>query len=316
MTLFLGVDGGQSGTTALIGNSFGHVVGRGTAGPSNHVSSSEAEAKLTRVVQACVGAACKSAGVSEDSVFAAACFGMSGGPVDKESTLRRVIQSERWLITDDATIALSGALGGAPGVVCIAGTGSMALGRNSAGATRRAGGWGHVFGDEGGAFDLVRQALRVCLQAEEGWGPPTQLSAWLINRTGCATINEVLHLFYTDQWPRGRVAALAQELDAIEDGDGAIEQLCSRAGDALAGFVIAVRNQLWPSGERVPCSFVGGVFRNARIRERYARQLGRSGCNFAEPLFGPAMGALLTSYQIAEAHPSREKLLSSTFCHE
>ena len=316
MKLFLGVDGGQSGTTALIGDSFGNVLGRGTAGPSNHVSSSEAEAKLTRVVQACVGAALKSAGVNEDASFASVCFGMSGGPADKESTLRRVIQSDRWRITDDATIALSGALGGAPGVVCIAGTGSIALGRNAGGATRRAGGWGHIFGDEGGAFDLVRQALRVCLQAEEGWGPPTQLSRWLLDKTGCATINEVLHLFYTDGWPRGRVAALAQELDAIADEDGVVEKLCSQAGEALAGFVIAVRNQLWPSGDSVPCSYVGGVFRNARIRERYAWQLERNQFTVSGPLFGPAMGALITSYQIAEVHPLREKLLSSTFCHE
>ena len=73
-------------------------------------------------------------------------------------------------VSHDALIAYVGACGGEPGVVVIAGTGSIAFGRGSDGREARAGGWGYVFGDEGGAFDIVRQALRAALRFEEGWG--------------------------------------------------------------------------------------------------------------------------------------------------
>ena len=62
-------------------------------------------------------------------------------------------RTSRWLAPPAANQA----------IIVIAGTGSMVFGRNTAGVTARAGGWGYIFGDEGGAFDLVRQALRAVL---------------------------------------------------------------------------------------------------------------------------------------------------------
>jgi len=159
MPLYLGIDGGQSGTTALIGDESGRVVGRGKAGPCNHARASEGRRKFLAALRDSISAA-----IQGDPEFAAACMGFSGGPDDKEALAREVVRAERYLITHDAHIALVGATGGAPGIIVIAGTGSIAFGRNAAGKSARAGGWGYVFGDEGGAFDLVRQALRAVLR--------------------------------------------------------------------------------------------------------------------------------------------------------
>ena len=150
---------------------------------------------------------------------------MSGGPEDKQEILAAILRTERLLVTTDAVTALAGATAHGQGIITIAGTGSIAFGRNAAGATARAGGWGYVFGDEGGAFDLVRQSLRAALRMEEGWGPPTSLRATLLQATGVRhRANHVLHLFYTDQWPRSRVATLAPLVDAA-----AARRRCGRA---------------------------------------------------------------------------------------
>ena len=128
---------------------------------------------------------------------------MSGGPEDKAALLKEVVDAVEWLVTHDGMIALSGALAGENGIVAIAGTGSLVFGRRGS-RTMRAGGWGYVFGDEGGAFWIARQALRAALRHEEGWGEKTALHPMLLEATGMQSANETLHLFYTPAWPRSR----------------------------------------------------------------------------------------------------------------
>src|SRR6185312_2546460 len=140
MRLFLGVDGGQSGTAAVIGDETGFVRGEGEAGPCNHAAAGEGRAKLERAVLGSVAAACAQAGLDAASVeFEAACFGMSGGPDDKRDILAAVLRVRRLVVTNDAIIALAGATETGVGVITIAGTGSIAFGRNPAGKIARAG---------------------------------------------------------------------------------------------------------------------------------------------------------------------------------
>src|SRR5579883_1146590 len=182
MRLFLGVDGGQSGTTALAGDETGRVVRVAHSGPTNRVGLVEFAAAIH-----------KAAG---DSIYEVACFGFSGGSEDKEDMTREVVRASKFVFAHDALVALSGATAGEPGVITIAGTGSIAFGRNAEGRTARAGGWGFAFGDEGGAFDIVRQSLRAALRFEEGWGPRTALRDALLESTGARDANDLLHRFY------------------------------------------------------------------------------------------------------------------------
>src|SRR5882724_11195801 len=221
MKLFLGVDGGQSGTTAAIGDETGRVLGTGEAGPCNHAAAGEGRAKLERAVRGSVGSACAQAGLDAETVeFEAACFGMSGGPDDKREILAAILRVKRLEVTNDAVIALAGATASGQGIITIAGTGSIAFGRNGAGQTARAGGWGYIFGDEGSGFDIARQALRAALRMEEGWGPATALHDTLLQASGASDVNGALHLFYTREFPRSRVATFARLVDqAAVDGD-------------------------------------------------------------------------------------------------
>lgn len=78
---FFGVDGGQSSTTALIGDETGRVVGVGRGGPCNHVGGPAGREKFVRAIEGCVGQACRDARLDPAAVvFEAACLGFSGGP--------------------------------------------------------------------------------------------------------------------------------------------------------------------------------------------------------------------------------------------
>jgi len=306
MRLFLGVDGGQSSTTALIGDERGRILGRGIGGPCNHAAAAEGRAKLDRAVSESLAAACQEAGLDPRTVrFAAACFGMSGGPEDKETILAAVLRADRLIVTHDAAIALAGASSTGQGIVTIAGTGSMAFARNAAGLTARAGGWGYLFGDEGGAFDIVRQALRAALRMEEGWGPPTVLRQALLDATASASANRLLHLFYTPEWPRSRVATLAPAVDAAAaEGDAVALRLLDSAAQGLALLAASVRGQLWQPGEAVDVAYAGGVFRSERLRERFRLLVElEAGNRCGAPRHPPAEGALREALQAGGLNP-------------
>jgi N-acetylglucosamine kinase-like BadF-type ATPase len=297
---FLGVDGGQSSTTAVIGDRDGKIVGWGSAGPCNHVSGGDAKAKFLRVMTECLSQAATRAGVAQWR-FKAVCFGMSGGPADKSALLHEMIEAEHWMVTHDAMIALAGATSGEPGIVTIGGTGSIAFGQNSRGETARAGGWGYMLGDEGGAFDIVRQALRAILREHEGWGVRTALTPALLEAGSAADADELLHLFYTPDWPRQRIASLARMVNRIaEDGDPIAIGVLHNAARDLAILAGSVRRQLWPEGEPVRVAWVGGVFRSEILTERFRSLLSLEQYTVCQPpKHGPAVGALILSYRTA-----------------
>ena len=297
---FLGIDGGQSSTIALIGDGIGQVIGVGRSGPCNHVGAAEGRAKFENTIRGCLAAACERAGLAAGAIrFAAACLGFSGGPADKQSILKEMLSVDRMTVTDDAVIALSGALAGEPGVITISGTGSIAFGRNALGERARAGGWGHVFGDEGSGFDIARQALRSILRFEEGWGPQTVLHRKLLEATGVHDAHDLLHRFYTPEFSRPKIAGYAPLVDeAARAGDHEASRILNVAAEQLGLLANAVSRKLFGNDPAriVP---IGGLFRSQLLRERFRIVVERLGHQVQAARFGPAAGALIEAYRIA-----------------
>lgn len=322
MKYFLGIDGGQSSTTALIGDETGRIVGVGHAGPCNHATLAEGRERFTRALTASVAEAVRQSPAlfggdvslqrktADNSTpdcdvalvtFESACMGFSGGPADKDSLAREIVHAKQYFITHDALIALAGATAGEPGVVVIAGTGSMAFGRNAEGRTARAGGWGYAFGDEGSAYDIVRQALRAALRFEEGWGPATQLRDAMLGTAGAIDANDLLHQFYSPGYTRKRIAELATLVDEVARcGDPIARDVLNQAAQSLATIASAVREQLFIPSHIVTIACVGGVFHSALLLERFRMLLElHDGNRVAAPRYGPAAGALLEAYRLA-----------------
>ena len=299
MRLFLGIDGGQSSTSAVIGDDSGRILGSGRGGPCNHVGSAEGWKKFSTAVGGCLRVACEQAALDPASVsFERVCAGFSGGPGDKAGYLKQLVRADDYDTTTDAVIALAGATAGQPGMICIAGTGSIAYGRNASRKFARVGGWGYIFGDEGGGFDLTRQALRAVLRHEEGWGPDTVLRSMLLKETGASDANDLMHRFYTTEFPRPVIASYSKIVDAAANaGDAVARNIIVNAAQQLATAVSAVRMQLFERGEPAKTAYVGGVFKSEMLRERFRLLVElEDGNHVIAPRYGPGVGALLEAY--------------------
>jgi N-acetylglucosamine kinase-like BadF-type ATPase len=237
----------------------------------------------------------------QDIRFRAACMGMSGGPEDKIDLLHKAVSAEHIIATHDARIALAGAMSGGPGVIVIAGTGSIAYGENEQGESARAGGWGYIFGDEGGGFDIVRQALRAILREHEGWGPRTALTPALLEATETTDANAALHRLYTPDWPRSRTASLAPLVSRIaEEGDPIALGVLHQSASSLALLAASARRQIWKDGEPTSLAWIGGVFSSPMLLERFRALVELDGAvSAAAPKHVPAVGALLIAGRAA-----------------
>lgn len=113
-------------------------------------------------------------------------IGMSGVWTEHECTAYANAFADAWMqyvdnalpairVLSDVELVLIAALGTAPGVVLIAGTGSIALARTPDGALKRCGGWGPRLDDEGGGFWMGREALRAVARMIDARGPKTLL---------------------------------------------------------------------------------------------------------------------------------------------
>lgn len=298
MKLYLGIDGGQSSTTAMIGDESGKVVGVGFGGPCNHIHGPEGRPRFESAILTSVSEAVTAVGIA-DVAFESLCAGLSGGPDDKDELLRSLVEARHYFITTDAMTALTGATAGEPGIITISGTGSISYGRNASGKFARAGGWGYIFGDEGSGFDIVRQALRAVLRHAEGWGPETLLHSYLVEATESKNANDLLHRFYTTDFPRARIAGFAALVDeCAAAGDAIARSIILNAAQQLATETSAVRSQLFGPQERADIAYIGGVFRSETLRERFTMLVElEDGNRVIEPVYGPAAGALLEAYR-------------------
>ncbi|HYA24006.1 MAG TPA: BadF/BadG/BcrA/BcrD ATPase family protein, partial [Terriglobales bacterium] len=182
MSVFLGIDGGGSKTSCVIGNA-ASILGSGISGPSNLVRVGEQRAR--EAIAAAITQACSQAKVTPSQIERT-CIGVAGGARPETAKVLRRILSEtvggEIEIVGDMVIAMEAAAGSGPGVIVIAGTGSIAYGRNTAGQTARAGGWGFAISDEGSAHWIGRATVAAVMRAcDEGQRPAllnSLMQAW------------------------------------------------------------------------------------------------------------------------------------------
>ncbi len=181
---YLGIDGGGTKTHAIITDDSYRVLGEGFSGASNplRVGLDRAVAHIEAATQE----ACHQAGIKLHQITSG-CVGLAGISHQihyhtMKDALEHTLRIENLQLTTDAQAALEGALDGQPGIVLIAGTGSIALGKNSSGEQARAGGWGPTFGDEGSGYDIARRALKAVASSFDGRSPKTLLTE-LVTRT-------------------------------------------------------------------------------------------------------------------------------------
>jgi N-acetylglucosamine kinase-like BadF-type ATPase len=295
----LGIDAGGTKTVCILADEHGQVVSQSRGGGANLQASGELEVEkvLHAVMEGALG--------DRDLQPAAICLGIAG--VDREvdaaavrGIMKRIGFKARTLVVNDALIALVAGAGEQPGVVIVAGTGSIAYGRDAAGRAARAGGWGFLLGDEGGGFWIGRAALNAVVRQVDGRGPDTMLTAKVIDAMRLGSPTDLVHAVYAGGLHRYAISGIVPVVqEAADEGDAVATDIISRASMELAAAAASVVTRLNMRGERFPTLLAGGVFRGVpsmvpQIEARLAEVAPRSDVRplRAEPAAGAVALAL------------------------
>ena len=271
MPYYLGIDGGGTKTTCAVGDE-SRLLATATAGGSNIVRVGEAQARES--LHQSVHQACAAAGITPTQV-ARTCVGGSGAARPELAAIVRNILAEILSspidVVGDMEIALEAAFDTGPGVIIIAGTGSIGYGRDRHGNTARAGGWGFAIGDEGSAHWIGRAAVSAVLRASDPRGGipendslgESSLSAALLKTWDVTSLLDLARA--ANSIPPPDFAALFPPVAASQD------QLATRvltsAGKELADVAGVVIRRLFSKDHAtsVPVAMTGGVFRYAAL---------------------------------------------------
>lgn len=261
----MGVDGGATKTLAAVLDLRERVLHVGHGGPSNEDAVGAAAA-----VQALLGAADQAlarAGI-DSGQLGAAVLAIAGTDTEDVARNVRAARTDAWLVVNDVVAAWATATGGGPGVAAIAGTGSNVFGVGVGGEGEdsrawRAGGWGHILGDEGSGYWLGVQSIRAALRDREASGPATALSDAAIAFFGEPSVEAVASSVYAKPLTKGEIAAFAVETARLaEQGDTVARGLYARGAAELAEQIVAViRATGLGGGDSFPVGLIGSAFK-------------------------------------------------------
>lgn len=295
--LFLGIDGGGTKTAFVLIDEAGRLLARHESTTSYYIEIGFDA--LRALLRDGVDATLRLAGVpasdiahtfaglpahGEDSELLSSFDGLLAGVVPRST------------VGNDMVCSWAGSLAGADGISIVAGTGSIAYGEWM-GRGARCGGWGEVFGDEGSAHWLAREALALFSRMADCRAEPGPLLGLVREHFElkqdldlCGEIN--------GSAARSELAQLARlATAAAQAGDAQARQLLVRAGDELAALAAGVARNLGLAGiQAVPVSYSGGVFAAGDLvlgplQAALARRL--PGATLKTPRFGPELGAAL-----------------------
>lgn len=306
-TYWLGVDGGGTNCRAALADASGKILGAGQAAAANLVRVG-LDAAVAHIQQA-VAEACAQAGINPAHITGA-CFGLAGvGNPQHHATmlaaLRAAFPLKHLLLETDARIALAGANDLQPGVVVIAGTGSIACGINAQGKFARAGGWGPAMGDEGSGYYIGRRALAAVVMAYDERGAATSLTGPACQHFNVETPPELPPVIYNE--PIRVMHEIAQLSKLVvthaQTGDAVALGILTDAAHELARAVNAVIKKLGMQEAAFRVAYVGGVFGAGELILEPLRQAVHECAPKAEvalPLKPPVQGAV----KLAMALPS------------
>ncbi|HKM85824.1 MAG TPA: BadF/BadG/BcrA/BcrD ATPase family protein [Terriglobales bacterium] len=309
MAYYLGIDGGGTKTRCVLADER-TVLAKSMSGGSNIVRLGETQAR--EALSTALRQVCAAAKISPDQVRAI-CVGAAGAarPEIAEkirnilAELVREIAPARIEVVGDAVIALEAAFGAGPGVIAIAGTGSIVYGRDAAGRTARAGGWGFAVSDEGSGYWIGRRAISAILSARDQ-GLETTLTAMVLQSWKLATIDELVqHANSTPPPDFPRLFPIV--LRAADQADAIAGELLADAGAKLAALAAIVVRSLAPFAPEamsatettpvsmLPVAMTGSVFRQSPyVRQVFYNTLQKSfpGIDVRQDLADPVEGAL------------------------
>ena len=306
MTLAIGVDGGGTRTRAVVVDERGTEVAR--AEFAGAVATAIAPELAAEAVAGAVRAAVDRAGFELPAVVLWA--GLAGAGADLAAgavhdRLAGMGLAQDIVVGTDVEAAFHDAFGDGPGVLLIAGTGSIAWVRNASGRRRQIGGWGQQLGDEGSGYAIGLSGLRYLTQAHDGRARTSGMLEPLLSACGVETPVDLIA--WTGAATKSEMAALAPVVIACADaGDAAAVAIVNAAvGELMTHVDVAIAE----AGASEPARVVlwGGLLAESgplgpRVREALdAREV-----DVISRRLDPPMGAArMALRRLSETRPSK-----------
>lgn len=279
---YIGMDGGGTKTHAVMTDAAGNIVAEHIAGPSNFqiIGVEKAADTIMTLVDMC----CESVGCSTKQLRAVVCGLTGAGRIGDQKRmadgLKKYARSRKKplanvIVESDARVALEGAFNGAPGIIVIAGTGSIAFGKDRKGNVHRVGGWGRVLGDEGSGYYIGRLGLTAVTRQIDGRGDKTSLTRAIAKQFGLADQTAIINAVYKENFDVASVAPLV--LKAASNKDHVCRAIVENAVIELAWHIGVAAEKV--SGRRVKkvrdkvhVCFIGGLIANDTIVSRLLKE--------------------------------------------
>jgi N-acetylglucosamine kinase-like BadF-type ATPase len=260
----LGIDGGGSNTRACIADQHGNILGSGYAGSSNYQAIGFDAA--TQALLSAIKQAREAAGLTSDTHLAAACFGLAGvgRPLDRvrfEAWSEHSQIARRTTFVTDAELVMMAGTPSGWGIILIAGTGSICLGRTVDGRNERVGGWGYMLGDEGSGYDLAIRSLRLACQTADGRAEAHAILQLVLNYWQLETPQQLIPFVYAAERNRAEIASISAPVLALaKQGDPHALQLRDQLIDDLAVQLRTMQQKL--GIDQPPIALTGGILGN------------------------------------------------------
>lgn len=264
---YLGIDGGGTRTTAVVTDEKGNIITKKTGRTINFysVGNETARNNLSDLMNEIMA----ETGIKS---FESAFIGCSAldCEADKKTTdmlCKGVINAENIKMHSDVYIALKSVKGAKFPCVAICGTGSIATGEDENGKTYVTGGWGHILGDEGSAYSIAVNALKICCQMCDK-GEKTPLLDSASEFFGTKDFRKTIDIIYSPDMTKDRLARFASVLDESDETvSEIIKNEARRFAVTVATLLEKVRN----------CDILGlygGVFQhNSLFREEFTESI-------------------------------------------
>jgi len=275
-TVVVGIDGGGTKTRAVLADERGEAIADVVA-PASAVRPDEADRSASVIADAVRQ-------LMDENGHAGArprvlCAGVAGvGREPERQALWHALVSRRVaddvVVETDLAVAFADAFDDRAGVLLVAGTGSSAVGRGPAGAVERCGGWGPVFGDEGGGAWIGRRALSVVAAATDGREPETALTGAILTALELSDPSELI-AWAAAATPSDFATLAPVVIGVADNGDLRANSLVSLAVEELSLHVRALARRLFVDERAsVPVAFTGGLLRKGgSIRKRLEHRL-------------------------------------------
>jgi glucosamine kinase len=264
----MGIDGGATKTLAAVLDLDSGALHFAHGGPSNEdaVGAKVAVQALLEVADQAI----ERAGIDQKAL-ARAVLAVAGTDTDAIARHVRAARTDNWIVVNDVVAAWAAATGAQPGIGAISGTGSNVFGVGPDGQPWRAGGWGHLLGDEGGGYWFGIHSIKAALRDRESSGPRTALSDAVLKFFDASTVEALAARVYSKPLTKSEIAAFATETARVaEGGDVVARELYELGAQELAAQVAVVILRTGLAGEGAvdrpfPVGLIGSVFKAGAI---------------------------------------------------